>query len=354
MTRSPRERGVVLLVVLFYALLLASAVATFVTRSTVDAAVSRNREDAARAEALARGGVELAKALLLEDRLREASGASPPIDGGTDVWARGLDLSLEDGSELHVRIADTGARLNLNALFAKDDAGELVAQKEAEPFLVALLQKAIDEIPGPPGQKAKYDPAALADNLIDFVDSDSVRVKGGPEDGYYSRLDPPIVPGRDKDRPLLSVEDLRLVEGFDAALVAAIEPYVTVYPFAPGGCDRPAVGCGINLNPAPPHVLSLLYYNDGVELRLAPEDVVRRILQIRSEGGAVCPASQQQEGCTPIEELVPNAIFPAPTFSAVLFVVTAEARVHGVRRTIETVADRSQGAQVRLLSWQVR
>jgi len=354
MTRPSRERGVVLLVVLFYALLLASAVATFVTRSTVDAAVSRNREDAARAEALARGGVELAKALLLEDRLQEASGAALPIDAGTDVWARGLDLSLEDGSELHVRIADTGARLNLNALFAKDDAGELVARKETEPYLVALLQKAIAEIPDAPGLKEKYDPAELADNLIDFVDSDSVRVKGGSEDDYYSRLDPPIASGRDKDRPLLSVEDLRLVEGFDANLVAALEPYVTVYPFAPGGCDRATVGCGINLNTAPPHVLSLLYYNDGVELRLAPEDLVRRILQIRGEGGAVCQAAQQDTGCTPIGDLVPNVIFPPPTFSATLFVVTAEARVHGVRRTIEAVADRSKGTQVRLLSWQVR
>lgn len=354
MRRPGRERGVVLLVVLFFALLLASAVATFVTRSTVDAAVSRNREDAARAEALARGGIELAKALLVEDRLQEASGAALPIDGSSDVWARGLDVPLEDGSELRVRIADTGARLNLNALFAKDESGELVARKESEPFLVALLKKAIEEIPRPPGQKQQYDAAVLAANLIDFVDSDDVRVQGGSEDAHYAELDPPVVAGHDKDRPLLSVQDLRLVEGFDADLVAALLPYVSVYPFAPGGCGREGVGCGINLNTAPPHVLSLLYYNDGVELRLAPEDLVRRILQIRGEGGSICPAAKQDPGCTPIGDLVTNDIFPPPTFSAVVFVADAEARVRGLRRTIEAVLDRSQGAQVRLLSWQIR
>jgi type II secretory pathway component PulK len=354
MTRPAREHGVVLLVVVFFALLLASAVATFVSRSTVDAAITRNRESVAQAEALARGGIRLGEALLLEDRLREASGEALAIDTGLDVWAQGLDYPLADGSLLRVRIADTGARLNLNALFAKDESGELVASKESEPFLVALLEKAIDEIPRPPSQKATYDPAELAANLIDFVDSDPVRVHGGPEDAYYSRLDPPLLAGTDKDHPLLSVEDLRLVEGFDRDLVDALRPYVSVYPFAPGGCGRETVGCGINLNTAPPHVLSLLYYNDGVELRLAPEDLVRRILQIRSEGGAICPPAQQEEGCTPIGDLVTNAIFPPPTFGAVLFVVSAEAQVHGVRRTIEAVVDRSQGAKLRLLSWQVR
>ena len=39
---------------------------------------------------------------------------------------------------------------------------------------------------------------------------------------------------------------------------------------------------------------------------------------------------------------------------AMVFEVRAEARVRDVRRTIEAMVDRSQGAQVRLLSWQLR
>ena len=342
--------GVVLLVVLFFALLLSASVVSFAKRSTIDAMITRNREAASRADALARGGIQLARALLLEDRLQEAAGASLPIDTLEDPWARGLDRETPDGSALRVRIEDVGARLNLNALFAVGEAGELAAREEAEPFLIALLEKVVEEVPGRAADK-DYEPRDLADNLIDFVDSDESRVQGGGEDAWYQEQKPP---GRPPNRALLSVDELRLVEGFDAALVEALRPYVTVYPFAPGGCDSEEVGCGINVNTAAPHVLALLYYNDGVELALAPEDLIRRILEIRQKGEAVCPPGQSEEGCTPIGELVPNAIFPPPSFSSQIFVVTAEARVGGLRRTIEAVVDRSPGTELRLLSWRPR
>ena len=103
-----------------------------------------------------------------------------------------------------------------------------------------------------------------------------------------------------------------------------------------------------------PHVLALLYYDDGVELRLAPEDLIRQILELREKDELVCPSGQSEEGCTPIGELVTNAIFPPPTFSSNLFVVSVEARVGEVRRTLEAVVDRSKGSELRLLSWQAR
>jgi type II secretory pathway component PulK len=337
-------------VVLFFALLLASGVATFLRRAIVDSMISRNREAAARADALARGGVRLGGALLLEDRLQEASGAALPLETGLDAWAQGLELETPDGAHLRLRIDDAGARLNLNALFATQEGGLPAAQPNAEPFLIALLEKAIDEIPRPPGEK-NYDVRELAANLIDFVDGDEVRLHGGVEDDWYQRQDPPTFVA---NRPLFSVEELRLVEGFDADLVEALRPYVSVYPFAPGGCGRDTVGCGVNVNTAPPHVLALLYYDDGVELRFAPEEVVRQILEIREKGEFVCPPAQREEGCTPIGEIVTNAIFPPPTFSSELFVVTSEARVGELVRTVEAVVDRSQGTEMRLLSWRVR
>ena len=344
------DSGVVLLVVLFFALLLTSGVATFLRRSTVDAMISRNRDAAARAEALARGGVRLGGALLLEDRLREGAGASLALDTELDPWAKGLDLETPDGARLRVRLQDTGSRLNLNALFEVGESGEVVAKEASEDFLMALLTKAIDEIPRPPGEKP-YEVRELAGNLIDYIDSDEVRVQGGAEDDWYQSQTPPT---RAANRALFSVDELRLVEGFDASLVEALRPYVSVYPYAPGGCEREQVGCGINLNTAPPHVLALLYYDDGVELRLAPEDVVRQVLELRQKGETICPPSQQEEGCTPIETIVTNAVFPPPTWTSDLFVVTAEARVGEVRRTIEAVVDRSQGTELRLLSWRTR
>jgi general secretion pathway protein K len=199
----------------------------------------------------------------------------------------------------------------------------------------------ITEITGP-NEANLYDPAELAANLIDYIDEDSLRQVGGEEDVAYQKRDPPARP---TNQALLSVDELRRVEGFDARLVDALRPYVTVYPYAGGG--------GINPNTAPPHVLSLLFFDDEVELRLADEDTIRRILAIRKDGGFVCGEGQSGEGCTPIRSVVTNAIFPEPSFTSNVFVVTAQAQVGDVARRVEAVLDRSQGAAPQLLSWRV-
>jgi general secretion pathway protein K len=351
MTAPRSRRGVVLLVVLFFALLLASTITTFLRRSTVDSIVSHNRDDAARAEALARGGVRLAEALLIEDRLTEqAKGARS--DSSLDAWANPAVLSFDndDHSSLRVTVEDSGARLNLNALFQAQEPGKLIPGGSTEPFLIALLDKVIGEMDVSPEVKAGYDRHELADNLIDWVDADDVRVRGGPEDDFYQRQDPPY---RAANGPLLSVDDLRLVEGFDDRLVTALTPYVTVYPFVAGGCVDAGKGCGVNLNTAPPHVLALLFYNDGVQDRLATEDVVRQILKAREQGGTICVGAATDETCTPLNDIIVNPVFPPPTVSSDIFFVTAEGRVGDVRRSVDAVVDRSDPALPRLLSWRV-
>jgi general secretion pathway protein K len=342
--RSPRrERGVVLVTVLFFALLLTSTVATFLRKATMDNKIVRNREATARAEALARGGVELAKALLLEDRAQELkSGVSG--NSSQDVWAlaNGQPLPAGDGASLRLRIEDSGARLNLNSVFQFTDAG--TPNPAAEPLLQALIQKAIDDMALPPADKALYERniTDLAENLIDYVDPDDVRLGGGYEDDVYQRRNPPQHPA---NRPLLSVDELRRVEGFDARLVDALRPYVTVYPFAST--------TGINPNTAPPYVLALLFSDDGVgNMTLASEDTVRQILKARQDGGTLCGEAQRQEGCTPIRELVPNAIYPAPSWGGDVFTVVAEATVGEVHRSIEAVVDRRENPPL-LLSWRV-
>jgi general secretion pathway protein K len=350
--RNRRRQGVVLLVVLFFALLLTGSVATFVRRSTVDALIARNLDAQAEADALARGGLLLSWALLAEDRLQELSGVAPAGDSLLDPWARVADhpLVTPSGTSLRLRIEDAGARLNLNSLFEKDEAGDWRVRKETPAFLTAVLEKVIDELPVA-ARPRDYEPDELAANLIDFVDGDDVTSKGGPEDDYYQRQNPPY---RALNRPLLSFDELRLVEGFDAQLVDALRPYLTVYPFAALGCGKPTEGCGVNLNTAPPHVLALLWYDDGVQKRLADEDTVRRILRVRSEGGLLCGENASAQGCTPIREIVPNAIFPPPTFSTQVFEVTAEGIVGDVHRSFVAVVDRKSPAQPVLLSWQVR
>jgi hypothetical protein len=112
-------------------------------------------------------------------------------------------------------------------------------------------------------------------------------------------------------------------------------------------------GGGQNLNTAPAHVLSLIYSNDGVDDRLASEDQVKQILKVRSEGGLLCGDALSLEGCKPISSIVPNAIFPPPTFKASVFTIVAKAQVGDIQRRIEAVVNRSVDPPL-MLSWKVR
>lgn len=341
---APRQAGVVLIVVLFFVLLLTSGIATFVKRAAVDSMIARNRDGAARAEALARGGVRLAGAILLEDLLREQESESH-LETPGDAWALVGQMEIEtgDGAVLRLRIEDMGTRLNLNALPFGSDAA--AAPEETGLFLQALLEKVIEELPVAPADKALYDPAALGASLIDWLDPDEISARGEDEDEYYQAQDPPY---RAASRPLFSLEELRLIEGFDGRLVDGLRPYLTVYPWAP----PPNIG-GVNPNTAPPHVLALLFFYDGVSYRFVDEEQVQQILEIRADGGLLCG----EEGglCTALSRVVgPNPVFPPPSYSNRIFSVAARAQVGDVTRTAEAVLDRGVEPPPRLLSWRIR
>lgn len=337
-----RRSGVVMLIVLFFALLLTSSIATFTRRSVVDALVARNRDAAARAEALARGGVRMATAMLIQDRIAKETGAAR-IDSHLDPWYQigGIDLPVPEGGTLRVRIEDSGSRFNLNAIFDYAE-GQGGGYSETIPFLQEFLDKVISEMDLPPAERELYDVTDLSESLIDWVDKDDVRLAGGFEDDYYQRQEPPYRP---HNQPLLSVDDLLLIEGFDPPLVNALRPYVTVYPYVSGE--------GVNLNTAPPHVLSLLFSNDGVDDRLANENEVKEIVAIRQAGGVLCGESISHELCTPIESIMPNPIFPPPGYASAAFTITAQARIGEIDRSVTAVIDRNVDPPL-LLSWKVR
>jgi type II secretory pathway component PulK len=137
------------------------------------------------------------------------------------------------------------------------------------------------------------------------------------------------------------------VEGFDGQLFEALRAYVTVYPY--GG------GSGVNPNTAPPHVLALIFFDDGGGLRLVSEDIVRAILEVRQQGGLVC-GRHELEDCTPMSEILgtTNPVYPPLTFTSQVFTVFAEAKVGEVQRGVETVIDRRDPLAPQLLSWRVR
>ncbi len=347
MSGARRQSGMALIAVMFFMLLAVAGVATFLRRATVDGLVAIHREYAARCEALARGGVQLATALLLQDRIDEAV-RGLQVETLDDLWARAAETPIltEDGGELRLRIEDAGSRVNLNALV---EDGTARHESLSEAFLAALLERVIQEIPGS-DEERYYDAEELARNLLDYLDEDDVRIFGGLEDDYYLAQSPPY---RAANRPLLSVDELGLVQGFDGALVEALRPYVTVHPYAGGG--------GINPNTAPAHVLALLYSQDALNAgasRLASAEQVREILERRERGEIFCDESFEDENrslrCVGLSEVIPGQVYPAPAFRSDVFLVSSEARVGEVSRTVEAVLRRSRQDAPPLLSWRVR
>jgi type II secretory pathway component PulK len=208
-------------------------------------------------------------------------------------------------------------------------------------LLEELLRKVVEELPGRPEEKA-YDPRELAERLVDFVDADAESPSGALEDDVYQRAEPPY---RAANRPLLSLDELRLVEGFDGPLVEALRPYLTVHPYAGGD--------GINPNTAPPHVLGLLYHGVAEDYRLADADQVEDLLRARDRGELWCGESANVEGCRPLTEVIPGTVFPPATFSSDVFAVLATATVGEVTRTLEVVIDRSPVEGPALVAWRM-
>jgi type II secretory pathway component PulK len=342
-----KRRGFVLVVVVFFTVLLFSGIATFLRRSTLDAAIVRNRDFAARAEALARGGVRLAIVLLQQDLLEEQAQRSPAAETRSDLWAQAdqLEVATEDGGTLRLHVEDVAARIPLNALVPADGTGEDAGASETsdpgrlQEFLAIFLEKVIAEMPGRPEQKP-YDPRELAANLIDWLDADDVTPRGEPEDAWYQQQDPPY--RTPPEHALLSVDELALVRGFDAPLVEALRPYVSAFPLAGGG---------VNPNTAATWVLASLEIGGPLGARLADEDFVKRIAKCREQGPICEGCGQTLADCG--LEVGANPI-PSFAFKSDVFRIEARAEYGDVRRAVEAVVSRRDPASPEILAWRVR
>jgi len=171
---------------------------------------------------LRRGALHWASLALLEDAAQNS------IDHLGENWAMALPTLPVEGGAIKVSIEDAQARFNLNSVAGQDPTSVANLQ---------ILQRLL--------QVLRLDPQ-LANAVADWIDPDSDARAGGAEDIDYLNLNPPY---RAANRPMASVDELRLVRGFDAQTARALLPYVTVLPVATNT---------INVNTASPQVLAAL------------------------------------------------------------------------------------------------
>jgi general secretion pathway protein K len=228
-SRARGQRGIALVVVLWIVTLLALQVSIFNLTVRDAASLAGNEMAAARGEALAAGGVELAAARLAEREISRRWQAN----GGTQTVAFG-------GARLQITITDESSRFDINEI--------------GEELLASLLR---------PYAGTQATLAAWVDRVLDWRDTDSDRRPQGAEDQDYRRAGLPYGP---RNGPFLDPSELGRVLGMPASVAEALARTVTVY----GGEGK------INPALAPREALMLLPGVDAGEIDQA--------LQLRSQG----------------------------------------------------------------------
>jgi len=222
------QRGVALVTAIMIVAIAAAVAAKIAFAHQIWFRQMENVADRGATDLLRRGALHWASVALLEDASRNS------IDHLGEAWAQGLPTLPVDGGAIRVSVEDAQGRFNLNNLVQNN----VKSQTDFDVFWRLL-------------QNLKLDPN-LANALVDWIDADGDPLSpGGAEDVDYLNLKSPY---RAANQPLTSVDELRLVRGFDAKTVRTLLPFVTVLPAG----TRTA----INVNTASPALLAALANKD--------------------------------------------------------------------------------------------
>lgn len=237
---APVQRGVALVTALLVVALATVAAVAMATRLHVDLRRTGNLLHGEQAYAYALAAESWAQVILRRDA------TDSEHDSLDEDWATALPPIPVDGGFVSGHVTDLQGRFNVNSLL--DTAGNPV-QNAVDYFrrLLTLLD---------------LDPE-LATAVLDWIDEDiNARFPGGAEDDTYLLEDPPY---RAANRPMVSISELRLVQGFTDEALQVLEPHVTALP-------EPTA---INVNTATAEVLMALHPDmtaAGVDLLLADRE----------------------------------------------------------------------------------
>jgi general secretion pathway protein K len=223
------ERGFALVITLLITALLVALTVEFVNEVFVDTSARQGFTDGQQASLLAGSGMEAA-IKLLPLGLSIHPGYTSLAD--LEQLARLMQIEDENGT-IEVTAEEESGKLNLNAIVNPDGTDNAVYRGVADRLFKKLgLQ------------------AELLDAVADWIDKGDVPRPAGAETPYYQTLKPPYGA---KDGNLETLEELRLVKGFDAKTVERLRPYITVYHDVPGSPTTP-----VNINTAARELLAAL------------------------------------------------------------------------------------------------
>lgn len=220
-----QQRGVALITILIMVALATILAATIAKRqmSTTEDTAFLIRQN--QSLLYARSAEAFFSEILIQD-----SKDSQGVDDLQETWAKPLPPFSVDGGTISGVLEDESAKFNLNSLLKSDGTPNPYAKTYFEKLLVRVGL-----------------PAELSQAVIDWQDADDETTGAmGAESSYYQGLSNPYLASNNKFR---SVEELKMVRGFEGAKYKLIEPYVTA---------SPDITSKININTASSLVISSL------------------------------------------------------------------------------------------------
>ncbi|MBI2645990.1 MAG: type II secretion system minor pseudopilin GspK [Deltaproteobacteria bacterium] len=339
------QRGVALILVISSIAMLTIMMVEFTFGSQLNLRISKNFQNALKAQALARSGIHFAllelkvyKSLKDNPMVKQIPGFQesmldqiwqfgfiyPPI--ATKKATFGKERTLEEFTQkskidgkINVTIQDEGSKINLNDLENIQYRAAIIQQLDS----IFEHKKTTDEEFLQAYKDLQF--TDLINNIVDWIDKDTGRVGGGDEESYYSRLP---VPYRSKNAPLDTVSELGLIEGFnDDTIFNLLLPYVTVYPTE-----------GINVNTADATMLLTISPD------LTPEEA-QKIVEHRQKSGGFKTPQEFEDYCK--NTLLKSADFNKNpkirlTTSTNVFSLESKAEVGGATQTVRAVVNLSK------------
>ncbi|MEO8401436.1 MAG: type II secretion system minor pseudopilin GspK [Gammaproteobacteria bacterium] len=219
MINPTNQRGAAIIVALFITALVAAAALAMITRFQTDTHRTELLLNSNQENLIAQGSIFWAFEQLRNDIKQQQPGKiidKTPIRSPTDVV---------NGAKVYSTIFDAQVKLNLNNL----------SDSQFQTVFTRLIQLA----------SPKTDLATAQTITRGVMDWITPGISNSSFDQYYATLKPPY---RSAHQPMISVSELRMIQGVNAEIFQALLPYVTVLPEK----------TKININSAPiPVVMSL-------------------------------------------------------------------------------------------------
>lgn len=364
--RRRRQLGFALLMVMSTIVIVAAIVAEMTYQSSLVATAAGNSRDRMKAYQLAKGGVSLSLLRLKLDKAASDFNLLPKADHKNEqLWTYPLLFpppkefvmeqfkdravseatikerlrSFEIEGSIVASIEDERAKIDLNALGLSPNRARI---REQLTNLFTGRKEFRDLF-----KRKKIRPGDLVINIIDYVDANNTMTdSSAPEENAYRELD--LNDNKEfaiKNKPMDTLEELRLVPGMDDELFATFSPFLTVYTYDPQGGNSNGQ---ININTADPEVLRTIWKGDLDADRLS---VTRQLLTLRDQ--MPFSSAQGADFTERMEKLGYKKAdwHPVVTTESDTFKIWSQSTVNDTVVTIEAVVRRS--TLFKLLYWRV-